>query len=129
MRVRVSLRALWALYDKRNLLNPSRHPLFAWPLIYHKVLRYLAFLLLAALLVFNALAVFQHGFTPDSGSCRGWFMRLPRWGPYSGDRERARPDGWHPIYYFVVLNVACLLAFWKFSSGRKMVLWYPKKGA
>ena len=33
MRVRVSLRSLWALYDKRALLNPLRYPVFAWQLI------------------------------------------------------------------------------------------------
>ena len=53
MRVRVSLRALWALYDKRRLLNPFRYPLFAWQLMSHKVLRYLAFLPLVGLVVFN----------------------------------------------------------------------------
>ncbi len=32
MRVRVSLRALWALRSMSRLLNPLRRPLFAWQL-------------------------------------------------------------------------------------------------
>ena len=43
MRVRVTLRALWALWDKRALLNPLRFPLFSWQLASHKLLRYLSF--------------------------------------------------------------------------------------
>lgn len=37
MRVRVSLRALWALLDKRRLLNPCVYPLFSWQLLSHKL--------------------------------------------------------------------------------------------
>ena len=48
MRVRVALRALWALWDKRALLNPVRFPLFSWQLASHKLLRYLSFAPLAA---------------------------------------------------------------------------------
>src|SRR6266849_3389283 len=33
MRIRVSLRALWVLYDKRNLLNPFRFPVYSWQLV------------------------------------------------------------------------------------------------
>ena len=62
MRVRVSLRALWALYDKRELLNPFRYGLFAWQLLSHKLLRYLAFIPLLGLIVFNSLIAGEHLF-------------------------------------------------------------------
>jgi hypothetical protein len=29
---------------------------------------------------------------------------------------------------FVILNGACVVAFWKFLTGRKMVLWKPRRG-
>src|SRR5262249_53320633 len=35
MRVRVALRAFWALLDQRALLNPLRYPLFGWQLLSH----------------------------------------------------------------------------------------------
>jgi len=44
MRVRVTLRALWALWDKRVLLNPVRFQLSVRQLTSHKLLRYLSFL-------------------------------------------------------------------------------------
>src|SRR5690606_34093781 len=53
MRVRVALRALWALWDKRTLLNPFRTGAFAWQLFSHKLMRYLAFLPLGVGAVLN----------------------------------------------------------------------------
>lgn len=127
MRVRVSLRALWAVFDKRQLLNPLRHPLFAWQLISHKILRYLAFFPLIGLFASNALAVSQHGFY-------AWFMVL-QGSSYAlaglGHLFRRSGTGASRLlapYYFVVLNVACVLAFWKFMNGKKMILWNPRKG-
>ena len=128
MRVRVSLRALWALYDKRNLLNPFRYPLFAWQLMSHKVLRYLAFLPLVGLLVFNALAVFQHGLYGGFMVLQGMSYALAAVG-HIFRRSGTGASKLLAPYYFVVLNLACLLAFWKFLSGQKMVLWTPRKGA
>ncbi|HVY05089.1 MAG TPA: glycosyltransferase family 2 protein [Burkholderiales bacterium] len=128
MRVRVSLRALWALHDKRGLLNPFRYPMFSWQLLSHKVLRYLAFLPIAGLIVFNVLALGQHPFY-------AWFMGLQIAGyglAMLGHVLRKSGAGASRLlapYYFVVLNAACLLAFWKFVNGQKMVLWTPRKGA
>ena len=127
MRVRVVLRALWALYDKRNLLNPLRFPLFAWQLLSHKVLRYAAFLPLIGFFIFNAgliglnrfylwLFVLQlgaYGFAAVGHLLRG----LP-----------ARAAKLLMPYYFVIVNVACALAFWKFLNREKMVIWQPRGG-
>ena len=55
MRVRVSLRALHALRDKRALLDPWRFGLFAWQLWSHKLLRYLAPLFQVGALASNAV--------------------------------------------------------------------------
>src|SRR5690606_35943962 len=53
MRVRVSLRAYWAMKDMKHLLNPSRYGVFAVQLISHKLLRYLAFIPLILAFVSN----------------------------------------------------------------------------
>src|SRR5690606_20223324 len=53
MRVRVALRALWALWDKRALLSPFHTGVFAWQLLSHKLMRYLAFLPLGVAAVLN----------------------------------------------------------------------------
>ncbi len=127
MRVRVSLRALWALYDKRNLLNVIHYPLFAWQLISHKVLRYGAFVPLIGLLIFNALIIDRHplylSFLALQLSAYGlailgfWLSRFS-----SVASKMLVP------YYFVILNMACVVALWKFINGQKMVLWKPRVG-
>lgn len=128
MRVRVVLRALWALYDKRNLFNPFRFPLFAWQLLSHKVLRYTAFVPLIGLFFFNSFLVdvnqfFLYFFILQLGAygfaaVGHLFRSLPAWAA-----KLLVP------YYFVILNVACAFAFWKFLNREKMVIWRPRGGA
>lgn len=127
MRVRVSLRALWALYDKRNLLNLFRFPMFAWQLWSHKVLRYAAFLLLLGALLFNVVAA---GGQP----LYRWFLVLQllcySWA-VAGHLLRRLPRAASKLlvpYYFIVLNTACAIAVWSFLNGRKMTLWKPRGG-
>ncbi|MCI0591334.1 MAG: glycosyltransferase family 2 protein [Gammaproteobacteria bacterium] len=127
MRVRVSLRALWALYDKRNLLNPFCFPLFAWQLHSHKVLRYGAFLLLIGLLLFNVLAVGGPPFYLSFLVLQLLCYALAALGHLLKRLPKAASKLLAP-YYFVVLNVACALAFWKFLNGETMVLWKPRGG-
>jgi hypothetical protein len=44
MRVRVSLRAYWAMKDMKHLFNPFTYGLFALQITSHKLLRYIAFI-------------------------------------------------------------------------------------
>jgi cellulose synthase/poly-beta-1,6-N-acetylglucosamine synthase-like glycosyltransferase len=127
MRVRVSLRALWSLRDKSNLLNPFKYPLFTWQLLSHKVLRYLAFFPLIGLAAFNSLVAGEHYFY-------FWFLILQfaayavaALGHLLGQSTETTPKLLAP-YYFVILNAACVVAFWKFLRGKKMVLWTPRGG-
>jgi hypothetical protein len=127
MRVRVSLRALWALYDKRGLLNPIRYPLFAWQLISHKVLRYAAFLPLVGLLLFNMAVAGEHPFYAGFLALQLAAYAAAAVGHFLG-RMPARASKLLVPYYFVILNAACVIAFWKFLTGQKMVLWKPRQG-
>jgi cellulose synthase/poly-beta-1,6-N-acetylglucosamine synthase-like glycosyltransferase len=128
MRVRVSLRALWALYDKRNLFNPVRYPLFAWQLLSHKVLRYLAFLPLTGLFISSVLTAGLHRFYLWS-----LVFQLACYGAAAIGHLLRRlagvPSKILAPYYFVVLNLACVTALWKFLQGQKMVVWTPRGGA
>ena len=128
MRVRVSLRALWALYDKRGLFNPFRDPVFAWQLLSHKAFRYGAFIPLAGLFVFNLLALGENAFYSGflllqaTSYAAAGIGHLLRRSPTVASKAMVP-------YYFVILNVACVLAFWKFVNGQKLVLWKPRGGA
>jgi len=70
MRVRVALRAFWALWDKRTLLNPFRFGLYAWQLWSHKLLRYLSFVPLAAAMALNWVLLPQPREPRSARGCR-----------------------------------------------------------
>jgi cellulose synthase/poly-beta-1,6-N-acetylglucosamine synthase-like glycosyltransferase len=127
MRVRVTLRALWALWDKRVLLNPLRFPLFSWQLTSHKLLRYLSFLPLAAAAVINWLLVprgWIYGMLAAGQCCAALLALLARRGP-------PRLRGFflaRYCYYFLLLNWASAVALLSFLRGEKQVLWQPRTG-
>jgi len=127
MRVRVALRALWALWDKRALLNPLRFPLFAWQLVSHKLLRYLSFAPLAVAAAANwfllpqgepytALAVAQ---CAAVGMALAAALAPPRWRGLSLPRY---------CYYFLLLNLASAVAVVRFIRGEKQAVWQPRIG-
>ena len=127
MRVRVALRALWAIRDRLDLLNPLRHGLFAWQLFSHKVLRYVAFLPLALLLAVNAALAPGSRFYAAllliqvlgyAGAFLGFLL--------SGRRSVPR---WLSLpYYFVLIQAASCHALLKLLAGQKIVVWAPRTG-
>jgi len=128
MRVRVSLRALWALKDMRHLMSPARDGLFAWQMISHKLLRYLAFVPMVTL----ALATLY--LAPKAGIYRlaalGYiaFVLLA----WQGHKKEASGQSLSTIYsvpyYFMLLNLASYKACIAFLKGEKKVIWNPRKG-
>jgi cellulose synthase/poly-beta-1,6-N-acetylglucosamine synthase-like glycosyltransferase len=127
MRVRVTLRALWALWDMRHLLTFSRPSLYAFQLWSHKVLRYLCFLFLIVACLAN-VALWSHG---------GFFklVLLVQTTAYLAavvspmlERFGVRFKLMYLIRYFVLINLASVHAFVKFLRGQKQVIWQPRKG-
>jgi hypothetical protein len=123
MRVRVALRALWALRDERNLLFGRAGTLFAWQLWSHKLLRYMSFLPLACACLANlwltAIAPLYQALL---------IAQLIFWIAALLGLAGAR---WAPIrfsLYFVLLNVASALAFSRFLRGERIVTWQPRLG-
>lgn len=127
MRVRVALRALWALLDLRALFNPVRHPLFSWQLASHKLLRYTAFLPQVVALLSNGLLL---GSGPSFQLLFGaqlLFYALAFLGWQLDRHGRSHPLATAP-YYITLLNLSCAHASWKFLRGKKQVLWQPRTG-
>jgi len=128
MRVRVSLRAIWALYDMRQLLNPINHGRYAFQLLSHKVLRYYAFIPLAIMAVTSTIL-----------SNDGALYALAFWGQVIvyglacvGHSRQSQGQNLSTAYgvpyYFTLLNWACFKAALAFSRGEKKVTWNPRKG-
>lgn len=127
MRVRVSLRALWALRDMRHLMNPGRYGLFALQLLSHKYLRYLAFVFTAALYASNLAALRQGTWFVLFFAAHNALLLCALAGRLLGEAGRRFPLLW-PAYYFTLLNVAAAHAFFKFLRGEKQVVWSPRLG-
>jgi len=127
MRVRVSLRALWAMWDMRSLLFGSRGWEYAWQLWSHKVLRYLCFIFLGLALVSNLMLLGGGGwyqfFLALQLVCYAGALLVP-----SLETSGMRTFGLKFCHYFLLLNLASAHAFFKFVCGQKMVLWTPRKG-
>lgn len=127
MRVRVTLRALWALWDKRGLLNPWRSGLFAFQLLSHKVLRYLAIVFIVLAYVTNALLVRRGRLLTGIFILQSMFHAAVVAGHLL--ERTGRPAGVLYIpYYFALINIAAGHALVKFLRGEKQVLWTPRKG-
>ncbi len=127
MRVRVSLRALWALKDMHQLLLGKAGFLFAWQLWSHKVLRYFCFVFLLGAFIANMTLSFETFsykiafFMQTTFYCMGFVSIFL-------ERKRYKIGLLHFVHYFLVLNVASAHAFIKFIMGRKQVVWLPRKG-
>lgn len=127
MRVRVALRALWALWDKRALLNPFRSGLFAWQLGSHKLLRYLSFLPLAAAALLAFMLV-PRG--PLYMACAAGVVLFAAFALTAavGPRAIGQSAAGRYCFYFFLLNWASAVAFVRFLRGEKQVLWQPRTG-
>jgi len=127
MRVRVSLRALWALIAMRHLLDPRRNSLYAWELFSHKWLRYGAFVFLLILLISNTLLWKENMFFTLALilQCSFYFTAFLA---LMLEKLGAKPGILHIPYYFTLLNLASAHAAIKIVLGQKHVLWTPRKG-
>lgn len=128
MRVRVSLRALWALYDMRNLLAfKSGKILTTWQLWSHKVIRYSCF-------IFIILAFFSNIYLLSEGFIYilAFFVQLLVYIGFILAERTDRNDSIGKLlkfcHYFILINVACGHAFIKFLMGKKQIMWNPRKG-
>jgi cellulose synthase/poly-beta-1,6-N-acetylglucosamine synthase-like glycosyltransferase len=124
MRVRVGIRSINALVHERRMLNPFHCGVFAWQLWSHKALRYASpFFWLAALIT-------NLGLLGD-----GWIYQVMLAGQLAilllgtlGFFQSTQSQGGGLLrkpYYFVLTNLASLLATVKFLRGERMIVWKP----
>lgn len=125
MRVRVSLRAYWAMWDMRHLMNPLRYGVFSLQLISHKLLRYLAFVPLLAGLVSGLVLADAHWIYALASIVQIVFYSIAGYSIVEGGSG----NRWvNLINYFSLINTASLIAFVKFVKGEKIVIWKPRGG-
>lgn len=129
MRVRVSLRAYWAMYDMRKLFNPLRTGIYSLQLASHKALRYLAFVPLILALASNIYLVVrgQEPIYIFALAAQCFLYGMAVFVKISNASVIKSSIGTF-AYYFVLLNIASAHAFIKFVQGKKQVVWQPRTG-
>ncbi len=127
MRVRVSLRALWALFDKRAMFLSTGNLLYAWQMFSHKIVRYLCFLFMGPALAANLMLITQGLVYQLFFLLQGSAYVLAFLSPLF-ERMGVKSKIAYLCYYFTLINVAAGHAFVKFLMGKKQVLWNPRKG-
>lgn len=124
-KVRTIVHGLVAVSTHLHLLNPARHPLFAWQLTSHKICRWLSpaacMLLLSANLflgkagLFYALTLFLQLVLYVTGLAALGIAPLRRFRAFE------------ITSFFLMVNAATLVAWVKFLGGERFVIWQPTR--
>jgi glycosyltransferase involved in cell wall biosynthesis len=124
-KVRTIVHGLVVFFSHWKLVNPIRYGLFSWQLLSHKLCRWL--------LPFGIIAVFVSNlFLWKVGPFYQLFLILQLLGygvglvSYAGG-GMAKSGVLRLASFFVLGNVATLVAWWKFCRGDKMVTWEPSQ--
>lgn len=124
-KVRTIVNGLIVFFTHAGLLNPLRYPVFSWQMVSHKLLRWLLpvgflLLLLSNLFLWNA----------------GWFYRfsllaqLLLYAAGTAALVIGRLAGFKPMRiasFFMLGNMATLLAWVRFLRGEKFERWEPTR--
>lgn len=128
MRVRVIAQTYTDLWRHRSMMNPLRAGFYAIELLSHKVMRYLVPVFLSLVLLSSSLlapgslffaAILAVQLFSYAAAAAGWFFER------AGLRVRllALPA------YFVLANLATVVAFYKFARGERYARWEPIREA
>ena len=130
MRVRVAIRSFNALIRERRFLNPFKYGLFAVQLWSHKVLRYASPLLWLGALAAN-VALAHYSTIPWLRYSYQLLLILQTGLLVAGVigfalQERQRKLGiFGKPYYFLLTNLASLIATVRYVQGERMIVWNP----
>jgi hypothetical protein len=124
MRVRVISQTFTDLWRNRDMFNPLKSGFFAVELISHKVLRYAVPFILLALLAANIVLVGASLFYDSILAIQGLFYTLALVG-WVLERMGTRLSVVAMPFYFVLANLASVLAFYKFLRGETYTRWEP----
>jgi cellulose synthase/poly-beta-1,6-N-acetylglucosamine synthase-like glycosyltransferase len=123
MRVRVVIRSLNALIRERRFLNPFTYGLFALQLWSHKVLRYASPLLWLGALAAN-LALVRDPLYLFLVIGQGGLLAAGTVG-FMLQQHQREPGVFGKPYYFLLTNLASLIATLRYLQGERMVVWNP----
>ncbi len=124
-KVRTVLRGMTVYFINIEFLNPLRYGLFAYQFFCHKLLRWLVPLFLLLALISNLLLINSSGLflLLFLGQAAFYAAAFYAW------RQRETPTQILlkiPLY-FMTVNLSILVAWWRYLSGNRMVMWAPSQ--
>jgi cellulose synthase/poly-beta-1,6-N-acetylglucosamine synthase-like glycosyltransferase len=124
VRVRIITQTFADLWRNRAMLNPLSHGFYAIQLLSHKVMRYLAPVWLLILLVSSGILAPNKFLYATAFACQVAFYFIAA---ISWVFEKAGvKTHWLVLpQYFVITNLASLIAFVKFLRGERYTKWEP----
>lgn len=124
MRVRVILQTYTDLWRNRDMLNPFKGGFYAIELFSHKVLRYAVLMFLILAFATSVLLAENSAFYTAAFAFQALFylLALAGWGL---EKVGLRLTFLVIPLYFVMANLACAVAFFKFLRGERFAKWEP----
>ena len=124
-KVRTILRGISTLFLKWRLLNPLRFGVFAVELISHKLMRWCVPLFLVVLFASNLFLLDQAAYVVLlAGQIAFYGVALLSW---LGVPLVEKSLAGRIAAYFTIVNVATLVAWWKYATGVRQEIWNPTR--
>ena len=122
-KVRTVLRGITTFFASAEVMNPFKFGSFSWQIVSHKLFRWLVpFFLLVAAAASLVLAVHSTFYALISLGLFGFFT-LAAIGHVSPALQKLTV--FRAPLFFVIVNAAIAVAWWKFLTGQRSVQWTP----
>jgi len=123
-KVRTALRGITVFFATREILNPAQYGLFSWQVISHKLLRWSVPLALLCLFLSNILLLGRRFYLVSF--CLQSLFYLAAFVGYS-----CQPFHRHKLIkiptFFSIVNLSIAIAWWRYLTGTRQVLWAPTR--
>lgn len=124
-KVRTVLRGLTVFFRNLEFLNPVRYGFFSYQFFCHKLLRWLVPLFLLLAFFSNVMLAAQSPWYAALLVAQLGFYALAFWG-WRQDSPPASTLVKIPVY-FIAVNAAIALAWWRYFLGQRLVMWTPSE--
>lgn len=124
MRVRVIAQTFTDLWRHRNMMNPFRSGFFAVELISHKLMRYFVSFMLVGVFI-SSLILSRYSFLFELILIAQFFFYALALIGFSLERLGLNMKLFSLPQYFVLTNVASVIALYKTLKGEKFARWEP----
>lgn len=126
MRIRVISQTFTDLWRNRDMLSPFKSGFYAIELFSHKVLRYAVPLFLVLIFISSAVLAFSSNIFLTIFALQIIFYLLAAVGWLTAKKDVKLAALSIPLY-FVLANLASVIAFYKFLNGEKFERWEPNR--